>query len=181
MRQIPAGAFKARCLTVMKQVQSTGEPVIVTKRGTPLVKVVPVETEKNEIFGFLAGKVKIVGDIESPISVPWGDSKTWSCWIRMCWFGWAASQASYRKRRRPRFAGRIGPGESLSRRLRYGSWRGWSRMGACRLPEPRKPISKRSLRSLRSVQSLRRSPRWPINFHPTIPATHVTAWSGRLR
>ena len=76
MRQIPAGAFKARCLTVMKQVQSTGEPIIVTKRGTPLVKVVPVEKEKNEIFGFLAGKVKIVGDIESPISVPWGDPKT---------------------------------------------------------------------------------------------------------
>ena len=65
MRQIPAGAFKARCLTVMKQVQSTGEPVVVTKRGTPLVKVVPVREEKNEIFGFLAGKVKIVGDIES--------------------------------------------------------------------------------------------------------------------
>jgi uncharacterized cupin superfamily protein len=48
----------------------------VTKRGTPLVKVVPVEKEKSEIFGFLAGKVKIVGDVESPISVPWGDSKT---------------------------------------------------------------------------------------------------------
>ena len=49
---------------------------MVTKRGTPLVKVVPVREEKNEIFGFLAGKVKIVGDIESPISVNWGDSKT---------------------------------------------------------------------------------------------------------
>jgi prevent-host-death family protein len=76
MKEIPAGAFKARCLTVMKQVQRTGEPVVVTKRGTPLVKVVPVEKEKSEIFGFLAGKVKIVGDVESPISVPWGDSKT---------------------------------------------------------------------------------------------------------
>ena len=29
MKQIPAGAFKARCLAVMKKVQMTGEPVIV--------------------------------------------------------------------------------------------------------------------------------------------------------
>ena len=59
----------------MKQVQSTGEPVVVTKCGTPLVEVVPVEKEKNENFGFLAGKVKIVGDIESSISVEWATRK----------------------------------------------------------------------------------------------------------
>ena len=67
MRRIPAGAFKARCLAVMKQVQVTGEPVIVTKRGAPVVKLVPVELEKNNIFGFLKGAAKIIGDIESPI------------------------------------------------------------------------------------------------------------------
>ena len=71
MKQIPAGAFKARCLAVMKKVQMTGEPVIVTKRGAPVVKVVPVESEKNDIFGFMAAKVKIVGDIESAIPVEW--------------------------------------------------------------------------------------------------------------
>jgi prevent-host-death family protein len=71
VKHIPAGTFKARCLAVMKKVQATGEPVIVTKRGTPIVKVVPVQSEKNEIFGCMIGKVKIVGDIESPISVEW--------------------------------------------------------------------------------------------------------------
>ncbi len=71
MQHIPAGTFKARCLAVMKKVQATGEPVIVTKRGTPIVRVVPVQSEKNEIFGFMKGKVKIVGDIESPIPVEW--------------------------------------------------------------------------------------------------------------
>jgi prevent-host-death family protein len=75
MKQIPAGVFKARCLAVMKKVQKTGEPVIVTKRGAPVVKVVPVESEKNDIFGFMAGKVKIVGDIESPIPVEWEVTK----------------------------------------------------------------------------------------------------------
>lgn len=71
MKHMPAGTFKARCLAVMKKVQATGEPVIVTKRGTPVVKVVPAESEKNGIFGFMTGKVKIVGDIESPIPVEW--------------------------------------------------------------------------------------------------------------
>ena len=71
MKHIPAGAFKARCLAVMKKVQATGEPIIVTKRGTPVVKVVPAQSEKTDIFGFMMGKVKIVDDIESPIPVKW--------------------------------------------------------------------------------------------------------------
>lgn len=69
MKRIPAGTFKARCLAVMKRVQATGDSAIVTKRGTPVVKLVPVQSEKDDIFGFMAGKVKIVGDIESPIPV----------------------------------------------------------------------------------------------------------------
>jgi len=72
MKQMPAGLFKARCLAVMKKVQATGEPVVVTRRGTPMVKLVPVRKKKDDIFGFMKGKVKIVGDIESPIPVEWG-------------------------------------------------------------------------------------------------------------
>jgi prevent-host-death family protein len=67
MKHMPASAFKARCLNVMNDVQATGEPVIVTKRGKPVVKVVPVESERNALFGFMAGKFKIVGDIEAPV------------------------------------------------------------------------------------------------------------------
>ena len=74
MKQMRASAFKARCLSVMDDIQATGEPVIVTKRGKPVVKVVPVESEKDDIFGFMAGKGKIVGDIESPV-VPLKDWK----------------------------------------------------------------------------------------------------------
>ena len=71
VKYIPAGTFKARCLAVMKKVQATGEPVIVTKRGTPVVKVVPAQPDRNDIFGSMTGKVKIIGDIESPIPVEW--------------------------------------------------------------------------------------------------------------
>lgn len=71
MKRMPAGVFKARCLTVMKEVQATREPVVVTKRGKPVVKVVPADTEAPSLLGFMTGKVKTVGDIESPIPVEW--------------------------------------------------------------------------------------------------------------
>lgn len=67
MKQMRASVFKARCLAVMDDVQATGEPVIVTKRGKPVVKVIPMRSENDDIFGFMADKFEIVGDIESPV------------------------------------------------------------------------------------------------------------------
>jgi len=66
MKQMPASKFKARCLSVMDDVNATGEPVIITKRGTPVVKVVSVSSKKQDLFGFMDGGGKIIGDIESP-------------------------------------------------------------------------------------------------------------------
>jgi len=36
-----AGDFKAHCLRLMEKVARTGMPLVVTKRGKPLVRVVP--------------------------------------------------------------------------------------------------------------------------------------------
>ena len=75
MKTMPAGKFKVHCLAVMDEVQSKREAVIITKRGKPVAKLVPVEKEKDDIFGFLKGKGRILGDIVSPIIGPdeWGD------------------------------------------------------------------------------------------------------------
>jgi prevent-host-death family protein len=67
MKRIAAGAFKARCLSVIKEVQATGEPVVITKRGAPVVQVAPVRSGNGDVFGFMAGEFEIVGDIESPV------------------------------------------------------------------------------------------------------------------
>jgi len=67
MRRISASEFQARCLKVIREVQATGEPVVITKRGEPVVQVAPVDSENDDIFGFMAGQFKIVGDIESPV------------------------------------------------------------------------------------------------------------------
>ena len=67
MKRMRTTEFKARCLSVIDNVYKTGEPVIVTKRGKPFVKVVPIGPEKDDNFGFMAGEFEIVGDIESPV------------------------------------------------------------------------------------------------------------------
>jgi prevent-host-death family protein len=68
MKTIAAGEFKARCLQVMEDVRTKRTPVLITKRGKPLAKLVPAEENAPDILGRLAGKIKIVGDIVSPIT-----------------------------------------------------------------------------------------------------------------
>jgi prevent-host-death family protein len=67
MKTVAAGEFKARCLTLMDDVKKTRAPVMITKRGKPVAKLVPVEKEKDEFLGRLKGVIEIVGDIESPV------------------------------------------------------------------------------------------------------------------
>ena len=68
MKTIAAGTFKATCLAVMDEVQSKREPVLITKNGKPVAQLVPVQAEqKDPIFGFYKGKLKITGDIIAPV------------------------------------------------------------------------------------------------------------------
>jgi prevent-host-death family protein len=71
MQKIPAGQFKAQCLALMDRVAESGQPLMVTKHGKPVALVMRVESNDDEIFGFLAGKGRIVGDIEN--TIPFSD------------------------------------------------------------------------------------------------------------
>jgi prevent-host-death family protein len=66
MKKMAAGAFKANCLKVMDEVQAKRVTVLITKRGKPVAKLVPVNNEKDDIFGFFVGKGSITGDVVSP-------------------------------------------------------------------------------------------------------------------
>jgi len=68
MKEMPAGEFKAQCLAVMDEVLHTGEPVLITKHGKPVAKLVPAGKSADDVFGFMTGKVKIVGDIVGPVT-----------------------------------------------------------------------------------------------------------------
>ncbi|HEY6895656.1 MAG TPA: type II toxin-antitoxin system prevent-host-death family antitoxin [Rhodocyclaceae bacterium] len=67
---IGAGDFKAKCLKLLDDVATTREPLIITKHGRPVAKVVPVPPE-TELFGALAGTVQREDDIVSPLENEW--------------------------------------------------------------------------------------------------------------
>ena len=67
MKTLPAGEFKARCLAVMEEVRKNREPVLITKRGKPVAKLVPADKTREELIGRLEGVISITGDVESPI------------------------------------------------------------------------------------------------------------------
>lgn len=62
--EINAAEFKAKCLKLLDQVAATHEPLIITKRGKPVARLVPIEDDTREsMFGYLHGTVTILGDI----------------------------------------------------------------------------------------------------------------------
>jgi prevent-host-death family protein len=73
MRKMAAAQFKAECLAVMDHVSQSGHPVVITKHGKPVVKVVPAKKCEDEIFGALSGIARITGDIENTVPASdWG-------------------------------------------------------------------------------------------------------------
>ena len=68
-REIPAGEFKTKCLALLDEVRDTREEIIVTKRGKPVAKVVPIG--RPEIPDLSSWLTRPLGDIESPIGVVW--------------------------------------------------------------------------------------------------------------
>ena len=60
---------------VMDEVHAKHEAIVITKRGRPVAKLVPVITDKDEIYNFLARKGAITGDVISPAIAPqeWGE------------------------------------------------------------------------------------------------------------
>lgn len=66
-RIMPAGEFKARGLRVMEDVRKYRTPVVITKKGRPVAKLVPADEPATDVCGCLAATARIVGDIEAPL------------------------------------------------------------------------------------------------------------------
>ena len=69
MEEISASQFKARCLSLLDEIEASGGELVVTKRGRPVAKVVPVDGEAS-----LRGTVEYrVSDEEliAPIEGAW--------------------------------------------------------------------------------------------------------------
>lgn len=70
MKTMAAGQFKAHCLRVLDEVRARREPVVITKKGVPVAKLVPADDASPNVFGCMAGTAEIVGDIEAPVVPP---------------------------------------------------------------------------------------------------------------
>lgn len=64
MHTVKASEFKARCLALMDEVERTGVPIVVTKRGRPVAELRPVRPAAGTpLRGLWAGRGRILGDI----------------------------------------------------------------------------------------------------------------------
>ena len=72
--KIAAAEFKAKCLALMEEVRERGVEFVVTKRGKPIAKLVPVGEIAPDPFGFLGGTVLEEDDIVSPDHAAWEES-----------------------------------------------------------------------------------------------------------
>jgi prevent-host-death family protein len=75
MRTVPAGEFKTHCLRIMEEVRRRREPVLITKKGIPIAKLVPSDEGSREVFDCLRGRLEIVGDLVAPIGEEWEASR----------------------------------------------------------------------------------------------------------
>lgn len=71
---IGAGDFKAKCLQLPDAVAEHREPLIITKRGKPAARLIPMPPD-TQLFGALAGSVVDETDIVAPIVAEWNSAR----------------------------------------------------------------------------------------------------------
>ena len=64
MKEVAISKFKAKCLSLLEQVQKTKKPIRIARFGKPVAEVVPPspETDSADWIGSMKDSTKIVGD-----------------------------------------------------------------------------------------------------------------------
>jgi prevent-host-death family protein len=71
-RLMSASQAKTHLLELLDTVDRTREGLVITKRGRPVAKLVPIDTEPAQsIFGCMKGTFRITGDIVGPEPDVW--------------------------------------------------------------------------------------------------------------
>jgi prevent-host-death family protein len=76
MKRISKSALKARMLEHLRRVEETGEELVVTDRGQPVLRIVPIRhrTPAAELFAGLRGRVVYHGDLLAPSTGEWPET-----------------------------------------------------------------------------------------------------------
>lgn len=67
-RDINASEFKAKCLRILDQVHESGAEMVITKRGKPLARLVPIGAKRASLRGAWKASASLRGDI---VHVDW--------------------------------------------------------------------------------------------------------------
>lgn len=72
---ISKGKLKARMLEIFREIEESGQEMIVTDNGKPVLKIMPIKQKGtvDEIFGDLYGKVVIHEDLTIPTIDEWDE------------------------------------------------------------------------------------------------------------
>lgn len=71
MPTVKASEFKAKCLQMMDDVAHGGEPIVITKNGAPVARLVPFRTRPDSLIGLCAETVRSHGDLTEPLDAIW--------------------------------------------------------------------------------------------------------------
>ena len=75
MLEISKSALKAKMLEYLRRVEETGEDLIVTDNGRPVVKITAIREKRSveEVFGPYRGRIVYHEDILTPTTDAWPD------------------------------------------------------------------------------------------------------------
>ena len=67
-KEVSVSKFKATCLELLREIQETGQSVVITKHGKPIAEVHPPQRRRDRSpIGIMKGRGEILGDIVSPV------------------------------------------------------------------------------------------------------------------
>lgn len=69
--EVSKSEFKARALEILRAVEDTGEPILVTDRGVPTIEVRPYNAQIRNAKQLLRGSVLVYENPEAPTDEHW--------------------------------------------------------------------------------------------------------------
>jgi len=71
LTQISASQFKARCLSLMDEVASSGTVLVITKNGKPVAELHPCRGQRRASPFGLHPQTRLLGNVIAPLEEPW--------------------------------------------------------------------------------------------------------------
>jgi len=69
VEEITISEFKAKCLSLLDEVNKTKKPILIPRHGKPIAEVGPPSPDRKgrKFVGAMAGTIEILGDIMAPV------------------------------------------------------------------------------------------------------------------